>query len=396
MGIFDFLKRKKQNIDIELPMETIQFNELGTQLQIKESELADKELDLLAKIKEQLNKLTKELEEEIETLKKIDLDDKPKIEERVKLIVKGNLDSYINYLEKLIETLKNLNPQLNIIPNKINSIFSEFERKSNLSYQKATFLVGKELEKTKVSIADFFRNLKITLDENKNLIMLSQTVSIVNEKLKEIDANKKQKMESQGSLDKFNQKILDFEDKINTIKKEIEDTKKSKEHKEELKTKQTILNKEQELEKEILQIKAEIDFKSLANLFHTNKKEMEIIKEHKEMFKKAFQKSNGEEILELLNGAKVDTETISKKISETNIIKQEIEELEKAFNPEHSKNILTKEFAITKIKEDIENVNYENTREKNKYERFNKDEQEIIDKIKQELGKINVGLNEKV
>lgn len=392
MGIFNFFKKRKENTDINFSSEIVQFNELETWLQNKKSELTEKESDLLTQIKDQLNKLTKELEEEIEIIKQINLDNKPKIEERVKLIVKGNIENYTTHLNKLTETLKNLKLQSTTITDKINSIFSEFEKKSNLSYQKATFLVGEELEKTKKSIFNFFESLKNTLDKNKNLITLSKTRLIINEKLKEINEIEKQKTETQKNINLLNQKIQDSNNKINTLKKEIEETKKSQEYIEELKTKQTILNKEQELKKEILQLKTGIDFKSLANIFHTNKKEMNLIKEHKENFYNSFQKSNGNEILELLKDAKFDTQILSEKIIETNKIQQEIENLEKTFNPKYLENIKTKESEITKTKENIENINYENSREKNQYDKFNKTKQEIIGKIKQELGKISIEL----
>jgi hypothetical protein len=391
MGIFSFFK-KKQNTDLEFEPAQIQYKNLKSWLQTKKSELSDKESVLINQIQDNTNQLIQELEQEIQEIKQVNLDEKPKIEERIKMIVQGNLDNYTDYLTKLIKNLKTITPDIITLIDKTNTIFSEFEKKSNLSYQKATILVGKELEKTKTSIANFFRNLNKILKENGNLILLLKTISFTEEKLKEISQIDAKKTEIQGNINNFQEKLTNTQDKITNLKKEIKEIEKSEQYKQEIQTKKDIQTKEQALEKQIQELKQEINFKELANIFHSNETEMKIIKDHKEKFKITFNKDNGKAIIGLLDDAKLTSESSPEKINQITLTKQEIQDLEANLQQTETKNISSKEQKITNIKQEIESLKYEKTREENQQDKINKTQKEMINTIKQELGKVNTAI----
>ena len=393
MGIFDFFKKKKENPDLELSQEQIQFSNIDTWLQTKKSELSEKESEIITQIQEFLNQLIQELEQETEILQNINLDDKPKTEERIKLIVKGNLENYITYVIQLIKDLKPIEPNIITITDKINKIFSGFEQKSNLTYQKATLLVG-EVEKTKVSITNFFKNLKNILNENENLILVLKTVSFIETKLSEINNLNTKSKEINESLIQLQEKSNNLESKIKDINKEIKQIKESKEYEEELKNKQEIQKQNIKLNKQIQTLRQEINFKELANIFHTNKKEMEIIKKHKEDFKDNFNKDNGEKILSLLDEAKLGSDSIKSQITQIIDSKETLTTLEESLNETRSKEIKDKEQEITQLKQEIESQKYEKTREQANQDKINKNKQDINELIKKELEKISVEIKE--
>jgi len=389
MGIFDFFKKKKENLDLGLSRELIQFSNIGTWIQTKKSELSDKESEIITQIQNQLNQLTQELEQETEILQNIDLESKPKTEERIKLIVKGNLENYIIYLLQLIKNIKVVEPNIITLTEKINQIFSEFEQKSNLSYQKATLLIG-EVEKTKINITNFFKNLKNILNENKNLILLLKTISFTETKLNEINELKNTKTEIQETLKKIQEKQSNKDSEIKLAKELIQELRQSKEYQEELKNKQEIQKQELKIEMQIQNLRKEINFKELANIFHTNKKEMEIIKKHKDDFKDKFNNDNGEKILQLLNEAKLNSDSIETQINNIIQTKKELNKTKESLDETKTKEISNNENKITQLKQEIETEKYEQIREEAKQDRLNKNKEEIKEVIKKELEKISV------
>ena len=142
MGIFDFFKRKKIELELE---ETINFNEIDTWIEKKKQSITKKQQEPKQQIEQLLSDILKELEEGINVLKNLDLTEK-KAPERAKLIVKQNLYNFINYLENLIQELEKLTDEsFETLISKTNSAFEDFEKKSIMSFQKSTFLIGEEL-----------------------------------------------------------------------------------------------------------------------------------------------------------------------------------------------------------------------------------------------------------
>ena len=387
MGFWDFFRKRNKGKE-EIENEKISVRELEPWLFNKKTEIKKQEEIFLKVIQERIFQLIQESEEEISALKKIDVD-KKKAEEKIKLIVKENLDNYIYYLEKLMAKLKDTseekdNAVRNIIE-KINSVFSDFEKRSKMSYEKATFLIGKEMEKTKESIGLFFKDLKKFLKENQDLIDKAKIISSTETKIRKFSEVKKIKSEIEKTILDYNNKINNLNNNIKIREEEIKKIKKSEKFIEQEKKKEELKQKKEELEEGIYKLREIIDFKALTNFFHIFEKEMNMIKAHKENFKQAFQKTNGVEIISLLQESKLQSPEIINKMQD--ITKKEREINSMVIEEIGVENLETR---IKKIKSEIEILNSKKLAEEKRNNKLSRNLNEIINLIKEELIKINV------
>lgn len=384
MKFLDFFKKLTEEKE-EIPKtEKIFFNNIENWFESKKGQYKNKEKEILSLIDNKIKEVVKYLNEKVKILENINIDEK-KEEDRIKSIVKGSLNNYIKYIKDFIEKIDNLKQENleEFIP-EINKIFLDFDKKSYISYKKAAFLVGDELVNIKNTIIEFSKYLTKIFDKNKNFIDNSKTISFIGLKLDQIN-------ESNKIIDNINERIKSLDLKItnnkemnNNILKDIEKIKKGKDYTENLKKQQEIRLIEKELEKEIYDLKGMIDLKNLANFFHNYKKEMSIIKEHKENFQIAFQKDNGANILSLLDESKLNNDIISAKIKQINNKKRIIK------NTEFKNEIECLLSTINKIKLEIDNLNDEKSKEMKKYEKLKLNKEGIITSLKLELKKLNV------
>jgi hypothetical protein len=407
MGFIDFLKKlieKNRIEESERETENVAFDEVGDWVENKEKEIKDKEKEVFVLIKDRAALFVKGLDEKVRVLENIDIESK-KVEERIKLIVRGNLNKYIDHVKSLIENIDNLKEKekeekeekpgekeekeekLEKFIIRINKIFSDFDKKSYMSYQKATFLIGKEMGDIKKGIIDFSKYLTKTFDKNKDIIDSSKIISFIKLKLKQIDVNNKTIDRADERIKFLDKKTKDINEKIKKILEEIEKIKRSESYVENLKKQEEIKSDEKELEREIYKLKEMIDFKILGNIFHVDGKKMNIIKSHKEGFQTAFQKDGGVNILRLLDEAELNNEAISAKIKQLNDKKEEIIKNKATIKKNEIEDLLAE---IKNIKLEIEKLNNEKAKELKRCERLKISREKIINSIKQELAKINV------
>jgi len=382
MGLWDLFRRKNKEPEV-IQNEKLSVEELGSWLINKKEEIKKQEEIFLKPIQARISHLTQDLEEEILVLKKVNVDEK-KAEGKIKLIVKENLDNYIYYVEKLVLRLREMGKEKELVE-KINSVFSDFQKKSAGSYEKATFLIGKEIAGVKESIRTFFKDLDRILKENQELTNKSKIIPLVEEKIEKFSKIKKIKSE----IDKI---TLDYDNRIESLKKEIGikkkkigEIEKSEKFLQQEKEKEKLEKKKEKLEGDISKLRERIDFKFLANFFHSFEREMERVKAFKENFKENFQKTNGEELLSLIQESKLQDVEIIKKIEEIKERKQETE------NTVFSKTgVEDLESGIRKIRAQLGILNSKKTTERKKYEKLEKNLNNIISLLKEELIKINV------
>ena len=166
MGIFDFLKSKKE----EPKKVKLRFNKLEGWLYEKIKMNKEKEHRILISINSIISETILTLNEQRFMLDKIDLKDR-KEEERLKRIVVENISFYSSHLDKLIFNLKNLKKEsLEEMLEHLNKIFLDFKQKSNTSFEKSTILVGKELGDIKETITKFSNELNDVLTEDKETL----------------------------------------------------------------------------------------------------------------------------------------------------------------------------------------------------------------------------------
>lgn len=320
--IFNFFKKKKQEIE---EVEKISFEDIGDFLKKKKQEIENNQRQPLNQVKESLTELLNELDDKIIVLKNLDLDEK-KAPERAKLIVKENFDKFIYYLEGLILDLKEIeSDSLETLIYKINSTFSEFDKKSLMSFQKSTFLIGKELGDISETIAKFFKSFKKITTENGKSIELIKTISNIEEKLIEFNDLEKSEFENIEVTKGIEEKVMDLESEIEKLNKNIKEEKQNPEYIEQIKIKSELESAKTKLLIELQSLKEIIDFKILAKVYHSIEEKMNLIKEFKENFKEAFEKYGSEKLLDLIDIKQINKELVKEKIKSINEIKQEIE-----------------------------------------------------------------------
>src|SRR3989344_1099920 len=223
MRLFDFLKSKKTETK---PIIDVQLKDLERTIKEKKKELSIKEEEILNQVKNKTKLLIKDLEEKSIKLENIDLNQK-KTEERVKLIVKENLFYFLSNLKKLINNINNLETnELSKFIEELNKKFFDFEKKSLINYEKATFLIGKELGDVKDSISNFFKNLNGDLNENKELFDNLKTINICEEKLKKIKELDSRKNEIKNNIKNIEIEILELTKENELFEKSIDNIKK--------------------------------------------------------------------------------------------------------------------------------------------------------------------------
>src|SRR3989338_6168354 len=180
MGFMNFFKNLtgKSKTEEKKP-EKISFEEIESWIEKKRKELSMQEHGILGTVQEQISETIKSLKNGLYALQKTDIDSK-KAEDKIKLIVKENLGNYVHYTEDFIKELENLKePEFEKFIEKINKIFADFDKKSYLSYQKVTFIIGKEMANIKKEIIGLSKYLEKTFAENKSIIDFFKTISFV-------------------------------------------------------------------------------------------------------------------------------------------------------------------------------------------------------------------------
>lgn len=384
MGFWDFFRKKKKAEPV-VKAERLKLSELDSWVYKRKEELETKEKNLLKEIKTTLHGIISELGQEKDTLKQVNVDGK-KAEEKIKFVVKENLEKYIYYLEKLLERLNSIDgDSREKAIGDINSAFSDFNKRSSMNYEKATFLIGKELGNIKETIRKFFRNLEKTLKDNQEIIDALKIINSVKGEIEKIEEIESVKIEIEKKNREYSKKTESIKKDVLFREQEIGKIKESKEFAEEEGKKRELQKKEEELEESVEGLRKIIDFKALANFYHSFEKEMRIVKNYKDNFKQSFQKTQGTDLLNLLAESKMQYNNILEKMKEIEEKEREIQEI--IFQ---DLGILKLEKEIRELNANLEDINAKKTAEEKKASKLEENLKEIIGKIKGQLIKIDV------
>ena len=373
-------KDKKLKIKIGL-------NEIENWIENKKGEIENREKEIFSLIKNKISAVVKDLDEKLMVLESVDIEQR-KVEDKIKLIVRENLNNYISYVKNFKENLTNLEEKkLEELIIKINKIFSDFDKKSYKSYQKATFLIGDEMADVKNIIIDFSKYLTRILNENKDIIDILEIISFIKLKLRQVDETDETMGRVNKKIKSLNEKIEEIDKRNEETLKEIEEIKKSESYAENLKKQEEIKLSEKELENEIYKLKAMIDFKALTNFFHIFEEQMSMIKVHKENFQTSFQKDDGASILSLLDESKLNNDAILARINKIKNKKEKIIKNKETIRKDETQELLAK---IQKARIEIEKLKIERVKDIKRCEKIKTSRGEIINSIKQELSKVDV------
>ena len=383
MGFFDFFKKNKKQI---VEVEKISQKEFPDWFLNKKSKIEKEEQEFLVSIEKRISELISELKEKISVANKIDIDE-IKAEDKIKLIVKQNLHNYLNYLDKLILRLGELGNEKNVI-DKINLIFHDFQKKSLMSYEKATILIGKDLAAVKESIKKFFKGIDVLIKFHQRMINESKIIKLIESQTKEFNEFKKTKLVIIENIEECDKEINDIKKIIKNKEEGIETLKKSERFIEEDKKKQDLEKKKQDLDNDIGVLGRMVDFKALSNFYHSFEKEMKTIKKYKENFKQMFHKTNGEDVLLLLKESNLHNVNILNKIQEIDDKKKQINNI--VLGETGLENL---ENTVKKLKLEIQEFNSEKLVKEKRLKKLEISLNDVMKLIKAELIKLNVKLD---
>ena len=382
MGIFSIFKKSKQIEENEV----VSKGDLLNWLLNKKKEHYSKEQEFITPIKERISQLISELKEEIIVLENVDFE-KKKVDSRVKLIVKENLRNYVGYLQKMIERLGEVNKRDKMV-DKINFIFEDFNKKSKMSYEKITFIVGKEMQATKDSLNKFLKDLERILKSNKKEFEEFETIGLLEEDVKELKNIEENKAKVLKILNEDIEKIENIEQNLKEKEREVKEIKQSDKFKQEEEKRKERGLKKQELEKNILDLFILIDFKALSSFYHKFESEMELVKEYKNQFKYNLQRWGVSALLNLIQEAKLENEKILNLTREIDIKEKQILD---TIIDDFGIDGLEKE--IIKDKFDLQIIESEKSSKEKKLKSLDQDLNKALNEIKDKLEKIDVELN---
>lgn len=395
MGIFDFLRKLVQGTKAEEPeKEKVALSDIGEWTEKKLENLKAQEKAILDSIQKRVDSFAGELKEKIDAAKSFNVSLK-KEEDRIKSAVEEGRKKYLESVEHLIESLKNLNKEkLEEAIADTNRIFLNFSKRSSRSYERATILIGKEMGEIKESLKAFSKSLIKIFNENTGLVKSSRTISLIKLKLVQFEKIEQELKNIDREIISLDKEISEKEKENMKILAEIDAIKKSPEYLKKLEKQEKIKLLKNESEKDISDLRQLIDFKALGNFYHIFEDEIQTVKAHRDDFQANFQKDGGKTILSLLETAKLNSKNISDKLSQIHKKKEEILKLEAELEDEKNKDKINELYsASTKAILEISNLKKQKSLEEKRLEKFRANKEEIISKLKENLEKLGAELN---
>ena len=384
MGILNFIKKIfENNKDKEIEKEKIGFSEIGDWIDKKKKEIEVREEKVFVLIQEKINVFVNELKEKVRLVEDVNLKLK-KAEDRMESVSEEGRKKYLESVELFIEDLDELEKEnLEKFSKKIDKIFLDFNKRSHMSYERATILIGKEMAEVKETLKSFSKDLIKIFEKNKDIINSLKTFSLIELNLNEIVKIDQELEEIKKAIAYLDKGLLDKEEENKKILNEIEEIKKSEIYLENLSRQDKIKLLKEELEKELLSLKQIIDFKALANFYHIFEDRMELVKEYRDDFQKKFKRDNGENTLDLLlNESKLNNLDISNKMNKIKDKKKDIMENEQEIKPDKIQELYTQ---TTKIILDIGNLKNEKIRKEKRGGTLKILKEELVEKVKEKV-----------
>ncbi len=388
MGIFSFFKKLGKTKEIEeIVSEKLVFSEIEDWLEKKREENEIKEKEILFLVKDKIKNFNADLRTKIILLNEFDIES-IKAEDRFKGIVRNSRIKYIEAVDNLMANLENLKEtKFYNLTKRIDRIFFDFNKASFKNYERTTILIGKEMANIKVGLKTFSKDLLEIFNNNKKISELFHKIEFIKSKLNLLGLIGRSMVEVSESIVSLNEKINQKEKENQKLLDEIERIKKSEDYKNMLEKKEKISALKEESKNITFALKQLIDFKALANFFHIFKEKMDILKDHKENFHVNFEKDNGKKIMDLLDEAKLSTDTILEKV---NLIRSKIEETTNYKREIKKDETLELYYKIKEVINEVEGLKIAKVKEEKRDENLRANKEELISLLKQELGKMNV------
>ena len=390
MGIFDFFRKKpkiEEKEKEEVVIEKIAISEVDKWLQNKIDQNGAKEKEVMDLIKSKINDLVKELEDKIVILEDFDIS-KRKEEERVKNIVYASRDKYIESVGSLIEKLSRLNEyRLEEFVKKIDKYFNDFNKESYKNFERARYLIGKEIVSINDSLKNFSKEILEAYNENKHIDESYKAYMLIKEKLEYLSLIDKELDELIGKKLELDNKLISKENEHTDLSKKLEEVKVSEAYLGNLKYFENLELLKEETKKDIFELKQLIDFKELASFFHINPEQLKTVNNLRENFYNHFIEDNGKAITDFLDEAKLNNEKIAEAINNVNSKLDDIKNKEKEIKKDETLELMEK---IKQAESNVLTIKFEKSKEDKREDKLKEKKEETINFLKKELSKFNV------
>jgi len=381
-----FFKKKKVP-EPKIELEEVSLDEIKSWLDNKGKRATEKEKEIFIQIKEKIRAFAIDIKEKTKALEEIDIESK-KVEERAKIIVRQSLTKYLNFVQIFTKELTKIDKQnLEHFIAGTSKIFADFDKHSYIFYQRANYLIGDELLAAKQEINNLSKYFTDLFKQNKKI---TQTFNLISS----VESNLSQFNETQKILDEINSDIIlldketkEQKNKTETTLEKIEQVKVSKNYLENEKRKHQLESTKKQLTNNISQFKSLINFKKLANTFHSSPNKMKTIQEYKDNFQEQITENN-KELLNLINEAKLNNNSIANQIQRINEDMSKISKGKKLLEKDEVNELLER---IEKIKLELKNMVIEKVRHTKRKEKIGQNKKQILERIKANL--TNLGGN---
>ncbi len=381
MGLFNFLKKKKKIK--EETKKKLDFSEIEDWVNGELKNNPEKEI--LSNLDEKTNKFTENLKEKLEVLSNFDVDSCKSGEKEKSIVKQGKID-YIEKTQRLISDIKNIKEHnLENYVSKINELFADFYKKTDKSYQKANYFIGKELNEIKNSLGEFSKEIINVFSGNRSLAEKTKKIDFVKPKLDKIKESEKEIKEIEDYLKELQEKLLQKENKKQDVLDKIKEIKESEDYLKNLEKKKEVYSIKREREILIKNLKEKIDFKKLSNFMHVFPEKIKIIKEYKENFLDSFNE-NKDKIINLLTEANLKTPEIKNKLEEIQKKEKLLEELKNKIK-EDKTEMHYKE--IEKEEADIEGLEKTRVSKEKRKKRLEDEKKDLMDLVKKSVNSLD-------
>ncbi len=389
MALFDFLKKTTSKKKSSLDSLHLSFAALLPWVKNKQVALNKKERLVFDSLRDTLTFLHSQLEKKLPLLENVNLD-KKKTDSATKLIVMNSVKTYVALVRRLLKNSDDLEfITLEDYAFKLDKYFADFFKNSLMSYQKVTFLVGKEIEGVKDLLVKTYRRQQKINEANENLVSRNHELHSIQLKIEAIDEMKKNDKEFHEKLKLLDEHIRETKKKKKKLLEDVNVLRASKMYLENQKISEEINKHYLQLKKEYADLKRLVNFKALANEFHTSAKYMNIIKSFREDFITSFEQDDGKLLLSLLKEAKLSTQAFLTKTNQIITNKQKIKN-KKALLKEQKVPVLLNE--LEKVKQDIHRLEEEKAQELSILKKISDSQKTALHSLEQLLSKESISL----
>jgi len=381
MRFFKFLSKGKKEVKEN---EEVLFQNLRLWIEDKNFEI-NKDNSVFLELKQsRLSDLIDNLKKCIVKLENLNWE-KIKEKERIKLIVKENLESYLVRLKKVVYDLENLE-SFDRMKDELAKIFSDFDKRAGMNYQKATILIGKELSEVNESVRNFFRETNKLHNENSELFRNLEVVSNVKKNLEKFRESEKIIFDIYLEINFFEKKINNLKTEINEHEMKIKGIKESEKYFEELKKKVKLDNLRKSFQNKLNSLKSATDFKELTRIWHKNNLEMEIVKKYNKDFGEILNKDDGEIFKKLI--ISLDNKNLLiNTLTEINDLKKEMGKIK--FEKNLTEDLERK---IEGLRNEISRTDSQGLMERKRVEKLKLTNNSFVGDIRKDLMKLDISL----